>query len=201
MTRIQPAIDLSALPTVVFGKVPFWWSMAFAMTAEGSSLAASAGAYLYLRKNAGAWPPEHTPLPDVLVPALGLLVMLASLFPYLKAAGAAMRFDLRAVRLWLVVSSLVTAALWVIRWFEFGALNVRWDSNAYGSAAWAVLIIHTMLLLVQLPWVVGLAALMWNRKRMEMHYVMVSHSTMYWKFVVGTWAPLYLVAFISPFVL
>ena len=35
-------------------------------------------------------------------------------------------------------------ALCVVRWFEFTALNVRWDDGAYGSTVWVLLGLHTL---------------------------------------------------------
>ena len=44
-----------------------------------------------------------------------------------------------AVRIGLVVMSVIGAVLVAMRLYEFSHLNVRWDWNAYGSAVWGLL--------------------------------------------------------------
>ena len=38
------------------------------------------------------------------------------------------------VRVGMVICSVLAVGMCVVRAFEFGALHVRWDTNAYGSA-------------------------------------------------------------------
>ena len=62
------------------------------------------------------------------------------------------------MRLWLGIGLLFGAAFLVVRAFEFAGLNVRWDSNAYGSVVWLLLsgvALRTMA--IALPIVGGIA--------------------------------------------
>ena len=38
-----------------------------------------------------------------------------------------------------------------VRGFEFAALNVQWDTNAYGSIVWALLALHTTHIVTDSP--------------------------------------------------
>src|SRR5206468_2927278 len=69
---------------------------------------------------------------------------LASAVPNELAKRAGERYDAHGVRLWLGVGILFGVALLVVRVLEFAALNVRWDSNAYGSVVWTLLGFHTV---------------------------------------------------------
>ena len=62
---------------------------------------------------------------------------------------AARRLDLRTVRAGMVICSVLAVACAWSAAFEFRALHVRWDTNAYGSAAWATLVTHSTLLLLE----------------------------------------------------
>ena len=65
------------------------------------------------------------------------------------AALAAKRLDSRR-RQAVAASSRRSSRLptLVLRWWELWALNTRWDTTAYGSAAWTIVGFHTSLLLL-----------------------------------------------------
>src|SRR4030095_13617072 len=91
--------------------------------------------YFYLRSISNAWPDAGLP-PDLLFGNLSLALALASALPNYLAQRAAGDRDRRRVRRWLYVCSVFGIALCAVRWFEFSALNVRWDDGAYGSVVW-----------------------------------------------------------------
>jgi hypothetical protein len=89
------------------------------------------------------------------------------------------------VRLWLVVSCCSAAAFCVVRGFEFAALNVRWDSNAYGSVVWLLLGLHTTHIVTDLIDSIVLAVLFFTGPLDGKRYVDVSENSFYWYFVVA----------------
>jgi len=136
---VRAVRDVSGLPDVTFGNRSLaWWGTLWLMVIEAGTLVICATAYLYLRKNFYDYPPRGTALPSLGVPVTQLLVMAASLVPMALAARAAKRIDLESARLWLTLELVFKAAILVLRWYEFKALNVWWNSNAYGSAAWVI---------------------------------------------------------------
>jgi cytochrome c oxidase subunit III len=106
MRAIRPVLDVSRLPTVVFGhRNATWWGTIGFMLIEGTTLALVAASYLYVRKNYQAWPPERTPFPDLLIPTIQLVVMLVSCIPAYLAKRSARRLDRGSTALWLWVSA------------------------------------------------------------------------------------------------
>jgi heme/copper-type cytochrome/quinol oxidase subunit 3 len=93
---------------------------------------------------------------------------------------------------------LITAFL-VFRWWEFKALNTRWDSNAYASAAWNVLGFHATLIVLEWGEVVGFLALMLLGPVEGKHFVDAAEVAGYWYFLIGSWVPLYVMVFLSPY--
>jgi cytochrome c oxidase subunit III len=78
------------------------------------------------------------------------------------------------------------------RVFEFGALHVSWDSNAYGSITWTLLGLHTTHLITDLADTLVLLVLMFTRHgRNKRRFGDVQDNAMYWNFVVLTWLPIY----------
>ena len=74
-----------------------------------------------------------------------------------------------------------------MRGLEFSALNCRWDTNAYGSMIWAMLILHTGHLITE--WVETLVMIAFaSSSNMEgKRFPDFDVNSDYWFFVVG-WA-------------
>ena len=191
--------DVADLPTVTFGhRTLMWWGTLGFMVIEGWTLAILAAGYFYVRQNFFTWPPPQVPYPSLLIPTIGLVVMLASMAPAYLAAQAARRLDEGRVRFWLTVSSVIALGIPVLRWYELWALNVRWDSNAYGSAAWLLVGTHASLLLLDVADTVGIALFYWVKKMPVKAMSDVVDNSFYWYFMVLSWVPLYLIVYVGP---
>lgn len=202
MRTTRAVADVSVLPRTVFGhRALMWWGTLGFIVIEGTTLFICAVSYLYLRRNFATWPPEHVSRPDLLIPTIQVCLMLASIVPMTLADRASRRMDLRGVRIWFLVCSVLALGMTVLRWFEFQALNVRWDSNAYGSVAWATLTAHSTLLLLELAETVAFTVLLFGRQVEERDLSGASDNAFYWYFLIGAWVPLYAVVFLSPYVL
>ena len=132
------------------------------------------------------------------VPTIQLVVMLASMVPVFFADRAARRLDKPTVRVWLTVAAVMLIAIAVLRWFEFWSLNVRWDTNAYGSAEWNFLGWHATLIAVELGELVGMAAVMWRARVPVKFMADTSDMALYYYYLILVWVPLYVVAYWVP---
>jgi heme/copper-type cytochrome/quinol oxidase subunit 3 len=192
-------IDVSALPSTTFGhRAVTWWGTLGFMTAEGMTLIICAVAYLYVQRNFRTWPPEGTPLPSLTIPTLQVALMALSIPVMAWTAHAARRLDLERARLGMLLSALFALAFCILRWFEFSALNTRWDSNAYGSTAWAIVFAHATLLVAQFFESSTMAVLLFVGPVEPKHLADVDDSCLYWYFMTGSWIVLYLLVFLSP---
>jgi cytochrome c oxidase subunit 3 len=185
-------VDVADLPLHSMGSnSPSWWGTAAFMLIEGTGFALAAVVYLYLMSVAPTWPLEAQ-LPDLLAGTLLTFVLLASVLPNVWVSRAAGRGDLRKVRIGLVVMSLAGTVPLVIRPFEFAAMHIKWDGNAYGSVTWLLLGLHTTHIITDLVETFVLTALMFTRHADNVRrYSDVQDNAMYWNFVVLTWLPIY----------
>jgi len=199
-TRLRNEIDLRELPDVVFGpRDIMWWGTLGFVLIEGFTLVLCAAVYIYLQQNFSTWPPEHTPLPSLGAPTLQVIVMLVSIPVVLWTSRAAHRYELGKVRLGLTVATLFNATFVAIRAVELlVSLNVKWDTNAYGSAQWLVLGAHATLLAVELIEVGGMMLIFWLAPVEEKHFSDVADMVFYWLFMVLSWIPLYVLCFLVP---
>ena len=83
-------------------------------------------------------------------------------------------------------------------WELLVSLNVKWDTNAYGSVQWLVLGSHATLLAVELIEIVGMALIFWLAPVEEKHMSDVTDMVFYWYFMVLSWLPLYVLCFWLP---
>jgi len=199
MKTLRPAGDVSELPTVVFGsRSLMWWATLGFMVIEGWTLALLVAAYFYLRQNFEAWPPLRTPHPSLLIPTINLAIMLVSVLPAWLAARAAKRLDASGVKQWLLVSSLFAVVANVLRWWELWAINTRWDTNAYGTAAWTIVGFHWSLMLLDAVDTLGLTLFWFVRPMPESSFSDTADNSFYWYFTVGVWIPIYLIVYVGP---
>ncbi|CCD85406.1 Putative cytochrome c oxidase subunit III protein [Bradyrhizobium sp. ORS 285] len=185
-------LDLSKLPLHALGPASVtWWGTLGFMLIEGTGFALVIAVYLYLMSLAPIWPLNARP-PDLLAGTLMTVVLVASVVPNVMLSRWAEHQDLRKVRIGMVVMSVLGVVPLIIRVFEFAALNVKWDSNAYGSVVWTLLGLHTTHIITDLIDTLVLTALMFSRHGDNLRrYGDVQDNAMYWNFVVAAWLPIY----------
>lgn len=192
------ALNARHMPDYAYGsRSPIWWgTVGFAAT-EGMGFVLAVGMYFYLVFINGNWPLSAPP-PDLLWSGLFTVVLLVSTWPNQCAKRDGKREDLARTRRNLVIMSLIGIGLLVIRVFEFGTLHVRWDQNAYGSAVWLLLGLHTLHLLTDLGDTIVLTVLMFTRHGHGKRFSDVSDNAFYWYFVIATWPPIYIILYWFP---
>ena len=178
---------------------PRWWGNLLVIFIEATAFAILAASYFYLRQNFVTWPPSPTRLPDLGVPSINLLLLLASAAPFWYAAKRArVQQPPRVVAWWLMLGVLFGIAAIVLRGFEFRALHTGYYSNAYGSITWAILGVHLAHLLAGtlVAFLIGLV--MFVGPVEKGHYKDATMMAVYWYFVVISWVALYAIVFIAP---
>ena len=199
MRPLRSEASVAELPTVTFGhRSLMWWGTVGFMAIEGWTTALLLAGYLYLRQNYESWPPLRTPFPSLLIPTINLGLMLITCIPAYLTDAAAKKLDESGVKRWLVVSSILGSAIVVLRWWELWALNVRWDTNAYGSAAWTIVGFHTSLILLDLADTIGLALLWFVKDMPPKAFSDTTDNSAYFYFTVAIWIPIYLIVYVGP---
>lgn len=184
--------DLGGLPLHGTGTASLtWWGTLAFMLLEGTGFALLIAIYLYLASLAPEWP-LGAPPPDLLPGTLVTVLLLASLVPNYFMSRWAERQELGKIRIGMVVMSILGVAPLIPRIFEFPAMHISWDSNAYGSIVWTLLGLHTTHILTDLADTLVLGVLMFTRHGHNSRRIGdVQDNAMYWNFVVLTWLPIY----------
>lgn len=198
MTPSRGRIDVSELPTTVFdSRAVTWWGMLGFVVVETVMFVVAGFTYFYLRRNFEAWPPLGQSEPDLLVPTIGLGILLASNVAARMTDRAARRFDRAAIIRALVLQVVFGVVVLTLRGFEFLALDVRWDTNAYGSTLWMIVGFHTLHLLIDTTESAVMTLIMLRRPEPK-HFVDSSEGAQYWYYVSVIWLPLYIMVYLLP---
>ncbi len=196
---LNPTFDASNLPSVVYGsRVSTWWGTVGFMVAESATLAACLASYYYLLRNFTTWPPLRTPLPDLMLPTISFVALIASAFPCHMFGKAAKQFDTPRMLRWLWVAVIFMSAATVLRFFEFQSLNVRWDSNAYASVTWMIVVAHFTLLLVDTIETIVFALMTQRGATEPRYYPGVAETASYTYFTVLSWLPCFVTVYLVP---
>lgn len=191
-------IDASVLPSFAFGhRSLMWWGTAGVMAIEGTVFAIAIVMYLYLRTLVKEWPPAVPP-PSLTWGTVNTVILVASVLPNWYTKRAAERLDLHGVRIGMAICLVFAVAFMVVRGFEFTTLNCKWDTNAYASAVWFLLGLHTTHLVTDFYDSAVLAALMYTDPIEGKRFVDVSENALYWNFVVAAWIPIYAIIYLAP---
>jgi heme/copper-type cytochrome/quinol oxidase subunit 3 len=190
--------DVRHLPVYALEhRMPIWWGTMGFMVIEGSGFLMAIAAYFYLASQNPDWPITPT-LPDPTIGGALALYLIATEVPNFWIKRVIRRFDLRKVRIGMIVMSLLGIGALGFRAFEFAALNCRWDMNAFGSIIWALLFLHTTHIVVDVAETCIMTVMMFVGPLDGRRFVDLIENAEYWDFVVLTWIPVYVVIYWVP---
>ncbi|NUO37205.1 MAG: hypothetical protein HOQ17_08035 [Gemmatimonadaceae bacterium] len=198
--RPRVVMDVSELPDVCFGpRDIMWWGTAGFVLIEGFTMVLCWVVLIYLHQNFPTWPPEDTKRPGLGLATVLIVAMLLSV-PFIRLIeNASKRFDLGAMRRWLPIAALLCTAFVVMRIAELMTqVNVKWNTNAYGSAVWLVLGSHGTLLLIEAAEMIGFAVAFWIAPIERKHFSDVADAAFYWYFMVAAAFVTYVLVFLLP---
>jgi cytochrome c oxidase subunit 3 len=214
-TEARPSIDVSRLPAESRDtRSPAWWGNMLFMLIETSTVALLLASYVYLWKNhpQSDWPPPAAqydppilkPVPAPVPGVFTVLVLLVSVPVMLRVDVLCRRqFDAleraktskpaeaglpqRPAGVFIgmgLMLALITVSL-VLRWYEFAALFVQWNENAYAAIVWTALGLHFIYIAVELLEVVVLTVWIALYGLGENQATDVILTAEYWYWTVG----------------
>jgi len=193
-------VDVSEYPSLVSGpRGGLWWGMAGLILIEVVLFSTLLVTYYYLKFLNPHWPPAGEPLPKIVLPTVNTIVLIGSSLAVHRADKAISdRGDTRALAQWLLVSMALGFTFLVLKVVEYSQVEYFWDSNAYGSIVWTIIVFHSShVLSVLLKTSVVLAMLKqghWTKHRSQG----IKVNGLYWHFVVVIWIPLYITLYWVP---
>jgi cytochrome c oxidase subunit III len=191
-------LDVSQLPSYAFGRRdPRWVAVMLLIAIEGSVFGLLIFSYFYTRMRLEVWPPTGVAARELTFGGTTAGVLLASAVTSHFVNRAAYAVDLRKMRLWLAITTLLSAAALGLRAVELSDLPFRWDSNVFGSVFWGALSLHTLHLTTGVLENALFLALLYIGPIEKKHLVDLEVNGIYWYFVVLSWLPLYAILYLD----
>lgn len=206
MKESRAVLDVSPLPPHGFDtRAPLWWGNLLLLAIETTTFVIAVAAFFYINQNFNVWPPPRTetysmvnPLPGLVNPTANLILLLISAALMGWVDRSARRAHKRAVEIGLLICLIINLGSITLRSLEFLSIHVKWNSNAYGSAMWAILILHLLHLIVESAEAFILVLYCFNRGLDMKHRLDVTVLAVYWYWVTIIWIPLYAIIYLGP---
>jgi heme/copper-type cytochrome/quinol oxidase subunit 3 len=209
--KAESTLDVSSLPAATMDhRSPIWWGNLWLLVIETTMFAILVAVYFYFRVvDFNLWPPPQPhslsiifhPVPDLLVPTVNLVFLLVSVAPMIWVDRACLARQEAAVRIGLLVCIALGVAAIVLRFYEFKALQFRWDDNAYAATIWTILGVHLAHVITATAELLIMAAWVFTHGMDVKHARDIRVTALYWYWVAGTWLLLYALVYLSPRVL
>jgi cytochrome c oxidase subunit 3 len=195
------ALDVSQLPSHAFGaRSPLWWALLLLVAIESTAMGLLIVSYFYLRGNDQQWPPSFAGTAALRLAVIQVVALAVSYPAMVLAVRAARSKRFHATRAWLLIATLLGTLMLVIRAFELPRIEVRWDSNAYGSLFWMIFGVHVTHVLTGVLESAMMLALFYFRPRRveEKHFGDVEASALLWYLSVLEWIPAFAILYLEP---
>jgi cytochrome c oxidase subunit I+III len=190
-----------ALPAVPPYLSSYWVGVALLVLIELMAMGALLVGYFYLRAGTDEWPPPGIPRPDLLVPALGTLVLLGGTLAMRIARNAFNDGRVGPFRV-LAPAAMLLALLYLGQnAATYAGVPYSWDTNAYASAVWTIAGYQSLHALA----LVAITAVVWLLERRG-HIAgrrrpVVEAISLYWYFVAFSSLLVYATVYLSPYML
>jgi cytochrome c oxidase subunit I+III len=189
------------LPAAARGRSVVWSGMAVFVLIEATGASALLVSYFYLRLGVERWPPPGVELPSLTAPSIALVLLLASVVPMALAERAARRDRGARPLLLLPAAALGALGYAALTVWELSTLPFRWHHHAYGSIVFTVSgyqVLHAIVIL-------ALAAVLWVGWRRDgpspRGRAGLEALALYWYFVAGSSALVFVAVELSPWLL
>jgi len=187
MSAPEP-IDVSGLPDHAFGhRDPAWWGVVLLILIEATTMVLMVTSYFYLRGNFDAWPPAPIGARATAVSVGAIAVLTLSCATMLVVLRAAVRKRIEQVRVWMVVTTILSFVFMGMRWLELEALPFRWTTSAYGSVVWTTFGLHTFHAFAGAVENALFTAVAFSPRFEDKHFVDAYLNGLFWLFVLVEW--------------
>ena len=180
-------------------KPPFYWGMVGMILIETVVFAALITTYFYLKSGSAFWPQDQISRPELLLPTINTLVLVASSLPIYLADKGIQKGSQTRLKLGLIGSFVMGLIFLVLKYIEYSGLNYDWTTNAYASIKWTIIFFHSAHVIALLLKTVVVGTLAFQGHFNERRNAAVQANGIYWHFVVIIWIPLYFTLYLSPY--
>lgn len=187
------------LPHLVTGsKGSGWWGIVMLLMIESAVFAGLIASYFYLFANADVWPSGNASPPEIALPIVYSIILLASGLLGFLGGKAMQAGDIRRMQVLRLSGCVALMVFLALKAYEYINLDYLWDDSAYSSIMWLIAGFHTVhvfsVLIKELVIQVLAAKGFFTLQRRGA----IEGATLYWSYVVLMWIPLFATLYIFP---
>ena len=158
--------------------------------------------YFYIRVESPVWPQDGIGLPNLLWVGLGTLFMLLNV-PILRWVVHKIRDDndQRSLKLGLFLGFLLEVGVLATLFYDLSLLSFTWQTNAYGSAFYAVAGFMLLLLIGGIGINIFTQFWSWRGIYHKDRYVAIENTALYWTALAVIWLVAIGVIYVSPYLI
>jgi heme/copper-type cytochrome/quinol oxidase subunit 3 len=192
------------LPAYATGPDAFgYWGMWFLIATEALLFSSLLASYYYLRFHAGLhnWPPNHLPLPDLVLPSIMTVILWSSSIPVAIADRAIKKGNVRRMRIGLFCGWLLGLTFLTLQFAKEWPDTLKQftpTGSAYGSLFFTITGFHGFHVFVGLALSTFVQIRAWQGAFDQRRHLMVQNFGMYWHFVDAVWAGILFTVYIFP---
>jgi len=198
MSAQNPALDRSRYLNPPGTRSTSEWGILLLILTEGALFATMLASYFYIRFNSPTWPLGGIKPPELPLPIIGTVLLLASSATMFWAVRSSARGQPRRLRLGILLTILLGASFIAIQTYEYLNAEFRPNTNVYGSLFFTITGIHGLHLIAGL--ILCIVILIWafgNRLNVQEHDAL-SNVSLYWHFVGLVWLFIFVSLYLSP---
>lgn len=175
-----------------------WWGIVMLLMIESAVFAGLIASYFYLFANADAWPSGDASPPDMVIPIVYSVVLLASGLLAFLGDKAIQAGDIRRMRILRISGCVALAIFLVLKAYEYLNLDYLWSDSAYTSILWLIAGFHTAHVISVLLKEIVIQVLAAKGFFTQERQGAIRAGTLYWSYVVLMWIPLFATLYIFP---
>lgn len=200
MSRTTFTLDASGLTRSAGDhRHPLLWGFLGMIAIETTIFATLVVSFFYLRMGADSWPPEPLSPPELMLPTLNSLILVASSGVMHWADKKIRKGEQRQLALGLTTGVVMALAFLALKAYEYlHHVSYQWDDHAYGSIVWTIIGFHSAHVMALVLKTIVVAILAWRSYFTQEWRLAITTNGIYWHFVVIIWIPLYVVLYLSP---
>jgi cytochrome c oxidase subunit III len=192
-------VPYEKLPVLLTGpRSPLWWAFILLITIEIAVFSTLISSYLYLRFTAPVWPPGGIEPPSLPLPLANSFVLFASSLAVYWADRGIKKGDVRRLKIGMGLGILLGVIFLILKVVEYADVDYYWDTHAYGSIIWAMILFHSMHVGAVVAKGCVMEYLAFQGYFTDKRHLGVDVNGVYWHFVALVWIPLFIVIYLVP---
>lgn len=192
----RPGLRLTAHP--LGPQAPTWWGILLLVAIELTVFGGLIAIYYYLKLYNPEFPPPSIEKPELLLPSINTVILIASGVAVFLAGQGIARGNQLQLKAGKIVALALAITFLVLKYVEYSGYEYDWSTHAYGSIVWTMTGFHVghviaVVLKTAVVLAMALKGMFAPHRRLA-----VQLNGIYWYFVVLIWLPLYFTIYIVP---